>query len=72
MVQALNYLEVYTYENWNDHTIGVFQSGQVCEPSRLEMVAGTTVAPKLLSESELIGTMDKNGIGKTGSGGRAC
>lgn len=63
MVESLNYLEVYTYENWNDQAIGNFSINESHEPSKVEMTSGTTTAPKLLSESELIGTMDKNGIG---------
>lgn len=64
VVQELNYLEVYIYENWNDQSIGNFTVGEEFEPTILEMITGTTTAPKLLSESELIGSMDKNGIGK--------
>lgn len=63
-MEALNYLEVYIYENWSDQEIGSFQLGEEIVPSRLEMTFGVTSAPKLLSESDLIGTMDKNGIGK--------
>lgn len=63
IVEALNYLEIYTYESWTDQVIGSFAVNELLEPSRLELVEGTTTAPKLLSEPELIGTMDKNGIG---------
>ncbi|PJF18639.1 DNA topoisomerase, partial [Paramicrosporidium saccamoebae] len=63
MVRELNYLQVYIYENWNDQAIDNFAVGDQLEPSRLEMTMSTTVAPKLLSEPELIGSMDKNGIG---------
>lgn len=63
LVQELNYLKVYTYENWNDQAIGQFVEGQTLTPSRLELTDGTTTAPRLLSEPELIGSMDKNGIG---------
>lgn len=63
LVEALNYLEVYTYETWNDQRIGSFNLNERLLPSKLEMLAGKTIRPKLLSESELIGSMDKNGIG---------
>lgn len=63
MVTALNYLEIYTYENWNDQRIGQFTPHQEINPHSLELLEGLTTPPKLLSESELIGTMDKNGIG---------
>ncbi len=64
VVHALNYLEVYTYETWSDVAIGNFELYGQYTPERLEMIDGRTTAPKLLSEAELIGTMDKNGIGK--------
>lgn len=63
MVQEYNYLEIYIYENWNDQAIGNFVQGEELIPDKLEMNSGMTTSPKLLSESELIGTMDKNGIG---------
>lgn len=63
IVEALNYLEVYTYESWTDQVIGNFSLNEVLTPTRLEMIEGSTTSPKLLSEPELIGTMDKNGIG---------
>lgn len=71
VVEALNYLEVYTYEHWNDQRIGTFRVDERLAPEALELLTGTTVRPKLLSESELIGSMDKNGIGSPARS-RAC
>ncbi|KAJ1648751.1 DNA topoisomerase 3-alpha [Dispira simplex] len=63
MVLAKNYLEVYPYERWNDQTIPIFQEGTQFVPTSIEMSSGTTSAPLLLSEHELIQRMQKNGIG---------
>lgn len=41
----------------------IFHQGQTFRPSKLEMTAGETTAPKHLTESDLITLMDKNGIG---------
>ncbi|KAH3742919.1 DNA topoisomerase [Pelomyxa schiedti] len=58
-----NYLAVYPYEKWVDKSLPVFHSGERFIPDTLEMKESKTSAPKLLTESELIALMDKNGIG---------
>jgi DNA topoisomerase-3 len=58
-----NYLEVYTYDRWNGNEIPEFQEGDVFIPDALEMQAGHTTAPRLLTEPDLIGMMEKNEIG---------
>ena len=63
-VLARNYLEVYTYEKWTDAPMPIFQVGELFEPTSLQMTEGKTTAPQLLTEADLITTMDKNGIGK--------
>lgn len=57
-----NYLNVYIYDKWESSTIGEFQENEVVE-NNLEMTEGATTKPELLTESELITLMDKNGIG---------
>lgn len=59
----LNYLEVYPYDSWNSFILPKFNQSETIMPKELKITAGKTSAPLLLSESDLIGTMDRNGIG---------
>lgn len=63
MITHKNYLNVYKYEKWNARTIPVFQRGDTFVPSSFMMTEHNTVPPPLLTESDLIALMDKNGIG---------
>ena len=63
MIRALNYLDVYIYERWSDHSIPVFELGEALLPAELRMTSGSTQPPPLLSEADLISLMDKHGIG---------
>ncbi|RKP11038.1 DNA topoisomerase [Thamnocephalis sphaerospora] len=63
IVDAKNYLEIYTYERWNARLLPNFQQGEVFMPSVLNMQEGRTSAPNLLREPDLIALMDANGIG---------
>ncbi|KAK3091602.1 hypothetical protein FSP39_021083 [Pinctada imbricata] len=63
MITARNYLEVYPYETWNAKTIPVYENGDVFTPNAIEMAAGETQPPPLLSEADLIALMEKHGIG---------
>lgn len=63
MITARNYLDVYIYDRASDKIIPTFEEGQQFTPTELMMTQGTTTPPELLSESDLIGLMDKNGIG---------
>jgi DNA topoisomerase-3 len=58
-----NYLEVYPYEKWYNSTIPALEEGDTFTPTSVEMKEGSTQAPQLLSEAELLGMMDTNGIG---------
>jgi DNA topoisomerase-3 len=65
MVEQRNYLDVYPYDRWgaNEQIIPPFVQGQQVFPSTVDLVQGTTSPPSLLTEAELIGLMDSNGIG---------
>jgi DNA topoisomerase III len=63
MVVERNYLDVYKYEKWNTSAIPVYSQGDSFVPTSLEMQAGETCPPPLLSEADLIAKMDANGIG---------
>ncbi|KAI8368332.1 DNA topoisomerase [Choanephora cucurbitarum] len=58
-----NYLEVYPYDKWTGNQIPEFQQGHEFIPDTLEMVPGKTSPPRLLTETDLIGMMEKNEIG---------
>jgi DNA topoisomerase-3 len=62
-VLELNWLEVFTYERWSDSYIPHFKEGEKFAPTSFRMEESETSAPKLLTESDLITLMDKNGIG---------
>lgn len=63
MIIARNYLDVYPYDKWNAKTIPVYNQGEEFQPSSIEMIDGETKPPPLLTEADLIGLMEKHGIG---------
>ncbi len=65
IVLARNYLDVYPYDKWGDRHIPNFNEGQTFMPTVCELRDGKTSRPNLLTEADLVGLMDKNGIGKT-------
>ena len=58
-----NFLKIYVYMKWNEAQLPMFQEGEKFVPSSLLMNQHKTQPPSLLSESDLIGVMDKAGIG---------
>ncbi|WFD23433.1 DNA topoisomerase [Malassezia equina] len=63
VVQALNYLKLFTYEKWDNKWMPEFHEQQRFQPDKIEMKKGSTSAPSLLTEADLVNLMDKNGIG---------
>ncbi|KAF9763260.1 DNA topoisomerase 3 [Nosema granulosis] len=57
-----NYLDVYTYDSWNENEIGDYVLGEKLV-NILNIEEGRTEPPGFLTESDLISLMDKNGIG---------
>ncbi|KAL6599193.1 prokaryotic type I DNA topoisomerase [Neocallimastix californiae] len=63
MIIEENYLKIYVYEKWGEKSIPLYQEGETFIPTKMQMTAGKTTPPKPLTEPDLIGLMDKNGIG---------
>jgi DNA topoisomerase-3 len=64
VVLQRNYLEVYPYDKWASSAVPDFQQDEQFMPSVLEVRDGKTSRPNLLTEADLVGLMDKNGIGE--------
>ncbi|KAI0313920.1 DNA topoisomerase [Amylostereum chailletii] len=63
IVLERNYLDVYPYDKWSTKELPDFQEGEEFVPSICELREGQTSKPSLLTEADLVGLMDKNGIG---------
>ncbi|KAL5106637.1 DNA topoisomerase 3-alpha [Taenia crassiceps] len=64
VIHNRNYLEVYyPYEGWSERHMPAFELGEIVTPDKIEMTEGSTTAPNLLTEADLIALMEKNGIG---------
>lgn len=64
LVLERNYLDVYPYDKWeSSQQLPTFTVGETFEPTEAKMVDGKTSPPNYLTEPELIGLMDANGIG---------
>ena len=64
IVLERNYLDVYPYEKWtSSQPLPRFDLYETFEPTEANMTEGETTAPGYLTEPELIGLMDANGIG---------
>ena len=63
IIEDKGFLEIYPFEYWNNSHVPNFVEGEVIVPYSLKMETGITTAPNFLTEAELIGLMDKNGIG---------
>ena len=59
-----NYLDIYVYDKWeSSQQLPPFTVGETFEPTEANMTDGKTTPPGYLTEPELIGLMDANGIG---------
>ncbi|XP_058056503.1 DNA topoisomerase 3-alpha [Anopheles bellator] len=62
-IHERNYLEVYPYDRWNAREIHDYRVGHTFEPTELGLHEGSTTAPNMLTEADLIALMEKHGIG---------
>ena len=58
-----NYLEVYPYDRWTGKEIHHYEVGNTFRPTELSLHEGSTNPPSMLTEADLIGLMEKHGIG---------
>ncbi|KKK15773.1 hypothetical protein P175DRAFT_0498243 [Aspergillus ochraceoroseus IBT 24754] len=64
IVLERNYLDVYVYDKWEStQQLPNFRVGELFEPTEANIFDGKTSPPNYLTEPELIGLMDANGIG---------
>ncbi|KAF9896411.1 DNA topoisomerase, partial [Lobosporangium transversale] len=63
IIKERNYLDVYPYDKWTGTVLPNFSEGEEFIPTEFLMKMGATTPPTLLTESQLIALMDKNGIG---------
>ncbi|KAJ6092741.1 hypothetical protein N7486_008030 [Penicillium sp. IBT 16267x] len=64
LVLERNYLDVYVYDKWeSSQQLPKFEYGERFVPTEANIFEGKTTAPNYLTEPELIGLMDANGIG---------
>ncbi|KAJ5724150.1 DNA topoisomerase 3 [Penicillium malachiteum] len=64
IVLERNYLDVYVYDKWeSSQQLPNFEKDETFQPTEANISEGKTTAPNYLTEPELIGLMDANGIG---------
>jgi DNA topoisomerase III len=64
LVLERNYLDIYPYDKWeSSQQLPTFALNETFEPTQATMIEGKTTPPNYLTEPELIGLMDANGIG---------
>ncbi|GAM28041.1 hypothetical protein SAMD00019534_112170 [Acytostelium subglobosum LB1] len=63
MLLQKGYLEVYPYDKRGDRVIPTYTLGETFPPNSIDLNKSRTVAPKPLSEPELLSAMDNNKIG---------
>ncbi|GAB0095931.1 DNA topoisomerase [Sergentomyia squamirostris] len=63
LILERNYLDVYIYDRWSAKEIHEYERGTSFYPSTIDMPEGSTTAPQMLTEADLIALMEKHSIG---------
>lgn len=63
VIYERNYLDVYIYDRWSGKEIHNYERGNTFVPTELALHEGSTSAPHMLTEADLISLMEKHGIG---------
>lgn len=63
VIYERNYLDVYIYDKWSGKEIHNYEINSTFIPTKLDIEKGQTSPPSLLTEADLIGLMEKHGIG---------
>eukprot|EP00835_Amoeboradix_gromovi_P001290 NODE_56_length_25944_cov_0.235287.p4 type:complete len:761 gc:universal NODE_56_length_25944_cov_0.235287:23994-21712(-) len=58
-----NYLRIYPFDTWKSVEVAEFTNGELVKEYSCTNGTGKTAAPQFLTEADLIGLMDKHGIG---------
>mgnify|MGYP003334556571 CR=1 FL=1 len=64
LISDRGYLEIYPYDKWSDKTLPSYRFNEEFAITNAELCESSTSAPLYLSEPDLIGLMDKYGIGR--------
>ncbi len=63
IIDQRGWLDIYRWEKWSGTQLPLLQEGQAFSIDKLELVAGKTQPPPLLTEADLLAKMDAHGIG---------
>ena len=63
VIYERNYLDVYIYDRWSGKEIHNYERANTFVPTELALHEGSTSAPHMLTEADLISLMEKHGIG---------
>lgn len=63
VIQQRNYLDIYSFDKWTGKQLPELKIADTFYSPSLEIVEGKTEPPPLLTEADLIKTMDRHGIG---------
>ena len=63
IIDQRGWLDIYRWERWSGTQLPLLQEGQAFSIDKVELVAGKTQPPPLLTEADLLAKMDAHGIG---------